>query len=98
MSSYVSSKIGAHQFLGNVALSKLNSKTLIGVEAVELADRGLAALQAGQALQPKNPKLVGLQASLYNFRSTAEGASWASAIDRASAAELTKLSRVLSEE
>src|SRR5262249_29136066 len=54
-STDVSAKTGAYQFIGNVAWSKLNSKTLIPPEAVELADRGIGALQKAAALQPENP-------------------------------------------
>jgi len=92
------SKVAAFQFIGNVAWAKLNSRTLVGREAVELADRGIGALQRGAEIQPKNPRLVGLQASIFNFRSTAHGASWAAAIDRATAQDLLKLSAVLSAE
>ena len=92
------SKVAAYQFIGNVAWSKLNSRSLVGNEAVELADRGLGALQRGAELQPKNPRLVSLQASIFNFRSTTHGASWAAAIDRASAQDLLKLTRVLVDE
>jgi tetratricopeptide (TPR) repeat protein len=92
------SKVAAFQFIGNVAWAKLNARTLIGAEAVELADRGIGALQRAAEVQPKNPRLVGLQASIFNFRSTAHGASWAAAIDRASAQDLLQLSRVLSAE
>lgn len=91
-------KVAAYQFIGNVAWSKLNSKSLTTEETIELADRGIGALQKAAAIQPKNPKLVGLQASLYNFRGLAHGASWASAIDRASAQDLQRYSRVLAEE
>lgn len=93
-----SSKVAAYQFIGNVAWSRLNSRTLIGAEAVELADRGIGALQRAAEIQPKNPRPVGLEASIFNFRSTAHGASWAAAIDRASAQDLLKLSRVLADE
>jgi tetratricopeptide (TPR) repeat protein len=92
------SKVAAYNFIGNVAWAKLNSRQLVGTDAVELADRGIGALQRGSEIQPKNPRLVGLQASIFNFRSTAHGASWAAAIDRATAQDLLKLSRVLSEE
>lgn len=93
-----SNKIAAYQFIGNVAWSKLNSKSLTAAESIELADRGIGALQKAAELAPKNPKLYGLQASIYNFRALAHGASWASAIDRASAQDLQRLSRVLAEE
>jgi tetratricopeptide (TPR) repeat protein len=93
-----SSKVAAFQFIGNVAWAKLNSRTLIGPEAIELADRGIGALQRAAEVQPKNPRLVGLQASIFNFRSTAHGSSWAAAIDRATAQDLLQLMRVLTAE
>jgi tetratricopeptide (TPR) repeat protein len=93
-----SSKVVTYQYIGNVAWQKLNSRLLVGADAIELADRGIGALQRGAEVQPKNARLVGLQASIYNFRSTAHGASWAAAIDRAAAQELLKLSRVLADE
>ncbi len=93
-----SSKVAPYGFIGNVAWAKLNSKTLVGVEAIELADRAIGALQRAVELQPKNFRLVSLQASIFNFRSTAHGASFAAAIDRATAQDLSKLARVLSEE
>jgi tetratricopeptide (TPR) repeat protein len=91
-------KVGAYKFIGNVAWSKLNSKTLGPSEVIELADLGLGALQKAAELEPKSPNLVGLQGSIFNFRSLAHGASWASAIDRASAQDLQRASRVLAEE
>jgi hypothetical protein len=91
-------KVAAYQLIGNVAWSKLNSKTLTVAESVELADRGIGALQKAAELQPKNPKLVGLQASIFNFRALAMGASWAAGIDRAIAQDRQRASRVLSDE
>lgn len=91
-------KISAFQFIGNVAWSKLNSKSLTGPDTMELADFGIGALQKAAELNPKNPKLFGLQASIYNFRAMAQGASWAAALDRASAQDLLRVSRVLAEE
>ena len=93
-----SSKVASFQNIGNVAWAKLSSRTLIGVEAVELADRGLAALQHAADIQPKNRGLVSLQGALYNFRSTAHGASWAGAIDRATQQDRLVLVHVLLEE
>lgn len=93
-----SAKIAAYQFIGNVAWNKLNSKTLTAEEQVELADRGIGALQKAAELDPKNPKAWGLQASIFNFRALAMGASWAAALDRASAQDLSHYSRVLSDE
>jgi tetratricopeptide (TPR) repeat protein len=95
ISTDTSAKVAAYQFIGNVAWSKLNSKTLGGLQAVELADRGIGALQKAAELQPDNPKPVGLQASISNFRGQAMGASWAGAIDRTSAQDLQHSSRVL---
>lgn len=91
-------KVAAYQFIGNVAWSKLNSKSLTMAESVELADRGIGALQKAAAIQPQNPKLVGLQASIFNFRALAMGASWAAALDRVSAQDLQRESRVLNDE
>ena len=94
----VSAKVAAYQFIGNVAWSKLSSKTLNAQDSVELADRGIGALQKAAALQPESPRPVGLQASIFNFRALANGASYAGAIDRATAQDLQKASRVLSEQ
>jgi len=88
-------KVAAYQFIGNVAWSKLNSKTLSASDSVELADRGIGALQKAAALQPDSAKPIGLQASIYNFRGQAQGASWAGGLDRASAQDLQHTSRVL---
>jgi tetratricopeptide (TPR) repeat protein len=93
-----SSKVTQYGFIGNVAWARLNTKTLVGTEAIEIADRGIGALQKAMALDPKNVRNTSLQGSIFNFRSTAHGASWASAIDRASAQDLSKRARVLIEE
>ena len=93
-----SAKVAALQFIGNVAWSKLNQKTLSSTESVELADFGIGALQAAAELQPKNPRPFGLMASIFNFRSIAQGASWAAGLDRAKAQDLQIVSRVLSDE
>jgi tetratricopeptide (TPR) repeat protein len=92
-----SAKVAALQFIGNVAWSKLNSKTLTQAESVELADRGIGALQKAAGLQPDNPRPFGLMASIFNFRAQAQGASWASSLDRATAQDLQHTSRVLNE-
>jgi len=92
-----SAKVAAYQFIGNVAWSKLNSKTLTRDESVELADRGIGALQHAAALQPDNPKPVGLAASISNFRALAQGPAWSASIDRAAAQDLQQQSRVLRE-
>jgi tetratricopeptide (TPR) repeat protein len=93
-----SSKVAEYQFIGNIAWGKLNTRTLVGSEAIELADNGIGALQRAAEVQPKNYKLLSLQASIFNFRSTAHGASFAASIDRASAQDLLKLKDVLADE
>jgi len=92
------SKVTTLQFIGNAAWAKLNTRTLIGAEQVELADRGIGALQRAAEIQPQNFRLISLQGSLYNFRSTAHGASIAGAVDRATTTDLQKRARVLSDE
>jgi tetratricopeptide (TPR) repeat protein len=93
-----SSKLVMYGHIGNLTWSKLNQKTLIGIEAIEIADRGIGAVQKAAELQPKVARWPSLQASIFNFRSTAHGASWAAATDRATAQDLSKLGRVLAEE
>lgn len=89
-------KIQSYGFIGNVAWSKLNSKTLPPDEALDLADLGIGALQKAAVLAPKNPRFLSLQASLLNFRGLTHGASWAAAIDRASSQDLKGLMDVVS--
>ena len=91
-------KVAAYQFIGNVAWSKLNSKQLSAPESIEIADRGISALQHAAELSPKTPRLFGLQGSIYNFRAQLHGASWAAGIDRATAQDLQHQSRVLTDE
>ncbi|HEY1547705.1 MAG TPA: hypothetical protein VGG28_07795 [Kofleriaceae bacterium] len=92
-----SAKANAYSFIGNVAWAKLNSRTLTRDESVEIADRGIGALQHASELQPDNPKYFGLMASITNFRGQQQGPSWASAVDRAAAQDLQAQSRVLRE-
>jgi tetratricopeptide (TPR) repeat protein len=89
-------KIQSYGFIGNVAWSKLNSKTLPPDEALDLADLGIAALQKAAALAPKNLRFLGTQASIYNFRSLTHGGSVAAFIDRASSQDLKGLIDVVS--
>jgi tetratricopeptide (TPR) repeat protein len=98
LSTDSSAKINALQFIGNVGWAKLNSKTLSQPESIELADRAIGALQKAAELSPQNPKFVGLQASIFNFRAMTQGASFAAAIDRATAQDLQHKSRVLADE
>ncbi len=91
-------KVNALQFIGNVGWAKLNSKTLSQPESIELADKAIGALQKAHELSPQNPKYVGLQASIFNFRAMTQSASFAAAIDRATAQDLQHRSRVLADE
>ena len=91
-------RVAAYQSIGNVTWSKLNSKSLTAADSIELSDRGIAALQKAAAISPKVPRLFGLQGSIYSFRSMLQGASFAAAIDRATAQDLLRQSRVLSDE
>lgn len=93
-------KVAALNSIGNVAWSKLNSKTLTNDENVKIADFAIGALQkAAELAKPMGPKklgsLYGLQASIFTFRSMAQGASFAAAIDRSNGQDLLKLARVL---
>jgi tetratricopeptide (TPR) repeat protein len=92
------SKVASYQSIAYAAWGKLNSRSLIGSDSVELADRGIFALQRASEIQPKNRSLFSLQGALYNFRSTAHGASWAGAIDRASQQDLKSIVDVLTAE
>jgi tetratricopeptide (TPR) repeat protein len=96
VSSDNTGKVTAYSFIGNVAWSKLNSKTLVPDEAIELADLGIGALQKAAELAPKNVSFLRLQASLFGFRALVHGASWAAAIDRASSEDLKAQVGVLS--
>jgi tetratricopeptide (TPR) repeat protein len=94
VSTEPSAKVAAYQFIGNVAWTKLNSKSLVADKAIKLADLGIGALQKASELAPENPRLIGLMGSLFSFRSMVHGASWAAAIDRASTQDLQRASRV----
>jgi len=86
------------QFIGNVAWAKLSSKSLLPDEVIEIADLGLGALQKASEMQPKNPKIFGLMASIYNFRALAHGVMFAAAIDRSTAQDLQRHAHVLTEQ
>ncbi len=88
-------KAQSFQFIGNVAWGKLHSKTLDGADSIEVADRGIGALQKAAALQPENPKPIALMGAIYFLRALTHGVSWAGALDRASAEDLKRQSGVL---
>jgi tetratricopeptide (TPR) repeat protein len=91
-------KVAALNSIGNVAWSKLNSKSLDINDSIELADHGIGALQEAAEIRPKLAKLYGLQAVIFNFRALTHGSSFAAAIDRANAQDLLRLTRVLIDE
>jgi len=94
----VANKVANLQFIGNVAWAKLSSKSLLPDEVIEISDLGVGALQKASEMQPKNPKIFGLMASIYNFRALAHGAMFAAAIDRSTAQDLQRHAHVLTEQ
>jgi hypothetical protein len=91
-------KVAALNNIGNVAWSRLNSKSLDYNDSIEIADFGIGALQQAAEIQPKLSKLYSLQAVIFNFRATTQGTSFAASIDRANQQDLLRLTRVLIEE
>lgn len=98
LSNDPASKVANLQFIGNVAWAKLSSKSLLPDEVIEISDLGLGALQKASDLQPKNAKIFGLMASIYNFRALAHGVMFAAAIDRSTAQDLQRHAHVLTEQ
>jgi tetratricopeptide (TPR) repeat protein len=78
-------KVEAYTLIANLALNKLigNNETF-GVERVEIADIGIAAMQAAGEVMPENFKVESYLASLFQLRSLSHGASWAHLTDQAS--------------
>lgn len=65
-------KASAYSQIGTLAfLRLLNNKDLPGQERIELADRGIGALQRGLELQPKNMQIISTLASLNQQRAIA---------------------------
>lgn len=90
-------KVAAWASIGNIAWSKLNSKLLSPDDALEISDKGIGALQKAFELD-KSVKLLRQTASLLHFRSVTHGASYAGAVDRATAQDLLRVARVMDEE
>jgi tetratricopeptide (TPR) repeat protein len=85
--------------LGNAVFQALREKEkATGAKRVHIADTGISALQRVLTLDPNNEPTQGLLTALYNFRALAHGASWASAIDRASSQNHDAKHRVQLEE
>jgi len=91
-------QVASYQAVGYIAFAYLKKGTLTAPEVMEASDRGIAALQKAAALSPKTPRLVGLQGSLFRYRSLAQGSSWAWLADRASAQDLQSFANVLTKE
>lgn len=90
-------KVAAWASIGNIAWSKLNSKLLSPDDALEMADKGIAALQRAFDID-KNVKWLRQTGAILNFRSITHGASYAGAIDRATAQDLFRTARVMDQE
>jgi tetratricopeptide (TPR) repeat protein len=92
-------KLTAYIGVGRVGWATLSPKEkVLGLERIRVADTAIAAMQKGLALDPKNIEILGLMGAIYNFRALGHGASWAAAIDRASAQDHSQRQRVLMEE
>lgn len=61
--------------IGRLCFLKMfnNKDTIVGLERIEMADLGVAALQKGLQLQPKNGEIVSTLASLNQQRALAHG-------------------------
>ncbi|MGE0549628.1 MAG: tetratricopeptide repeat protein [Kofleriaceae bacterium] len=94
----VSGKVAAYNYIGNVAWNKLASKTLDAADSIELADRGISALQKAIELAPKSSALWSLQGAVFTQRALVQGPIWAASVDRASTQDLSGVSRVLAKE
>jgi len=78
-------KVQAYLTIGRTTMGRLARTNLVDMERLELADQGIAALQAALALQPDDLQIHGLLNAIYQRRSVAHGASWAQLLDLAAA-------------
>jgi tetratricopeptide (TPR) repeat protein len=91
-------QVTAYVNIGKLAWNKLsNRERTIGEDRIKVADLALAALQKAEALEPQSMEIEGYLASVFEFRSIANGASWAAALDRASTQAHRAKWRVLKE-
>jgi len=88
-------KVAAYTYIGRVARAKLANRSLSPGDSIELADDGIGALQKAAQLDPKNAATFGLMGALWSLRSTVQGGSYASGIDRATSQDLLAVQRVL---
>ena len=92
-------KVKAYLSVGDTVWAKLSNKEkVLGEERIRVADIGIAALQAAQAVDANNADVQARMAAIYNFRSLAHGVAWAAAIDKATAQNHNQRARVLREE
>jgi tetratricopeptide (TPR) repeat protein len=93
-------KASAYLSMGKICFNRLfNGKSeILAAERVELADRGIGALQKGQALQPKNGEIVSLLGALNQQRAIASGSRIGYSIDIAGYQNYMRVLNVLKEE
>lgn len=93
-------KASAYGQIGTLCFLRLLSgkETIQGSERIALADTGIAALQKGLALQPKNMQLVSTLASLNQQRAFASGSRIGFHIDLAAHQNYMRVFNVLKEE
>jgi tetratricopeptide (TPR) repeat protein len=83
-SKSVDDKVSALMDLGRLQYGRIAKVELLDEERLAVADLGIAALQKAIELQPDNPRLYSLMATLYQFRALAQQVSWAQLADAAS--------------
>jgi tetratricopeptide (TPR) repeat protein len=88
-------KLAAYTYIGRVSRAKLASKSLGPADSIEIADFGIGALQKANDLAPNNAANIGLLGNIFGLRSLSHGASFAAALDRATAQDLLKVQGVL---
>lgn len=77
-------KVNAYLDIAQLQWSRLNKADLVDLDRVAVADVGIAALQAAEAIDPKHPLVQSLLGSMFQHRSLAHGATWAKLIETAS--------------
>ncbi len=77
-------KVRALVQIGQLQYSRLTKTTLVDYDRLAVADSGIAALQQAAELQPENPNLHSLMATIYQFRALAHQSGWARGVDIAS--------------
>lgn len=70
--------------IGQLQYSRITKMSMVDAERLAVADSGLAALQTALTLQPDNPNVHSLIATIYQFRALAQQTGWARSLDNAS--------------